>query len=311
MEKTKIIKRIPRRLIRKELTNEHLICKTNHGGNIVYRINNFDAPNTMQEIGRLREIAFRNAGGGTGQAVDIDEYDICNPPFEQLLVWNPLAREIVSSYRYILGKNIRVDNNNNVQSPVGELFHFSEKFIQEYLPKSIELGRSFVQPKYQASRKGIFALDNIWDGLGALLCMSPEIEYFYGKMTMYKSYNKLARDLILFFLQKHFSPKENLIQPIKPLNLYHKKNLLASILLADKFEDDYKILVRETNNLQCKIPPLVNIYMGLSPTMQFFGTSDNEEFGDVEESTILISIKDIYPIKKERHINCFKQQNEQ
>ncbi len=310
MMKADIIKRIPRRLIRRELTEDKLICRTNHGGNIIYRVNNFDSPKTMLEIGRLREIAFRNAGGGTGQAVDIDEFDICNPPFEQLLVWNPLAREIMSSYRYILGNNIRIDANNSVQSPVGELFEFSDKFIKDYLPKSIELGRSFVQPKYQASRKGLFALDNMWDGLGALLCMYPEIEYFYGKMTMYKSYNKLARDLVLFFLQKHFSPQDNLIQPIKPLKLYHKEQLLASILTADKFDEDYKILIRETSNLQCKIPPLVNIYMGLSPNLSAVRI-DNEEFGDVEESTILVCIKDIYPIKKERHINCFKQQHNQ
>ncbi len=306
-----IIKKVRRRLLHSEMTNERLLCKTNHGGNIVYCINNFNAPNIMLEIGRLREIAFRDAGGGTGNAVDIDEYDICEKPFEQLFVWDPLAREIVSSYRFILGKDLKIDEKGDVQSPTADLFKFSSTFIKDYLPQSIELGRSFVQPKFQASRKGLFALDNIWDGLGAIICLNPEIKYFYGKMTMYKSYNKLARDLILFFLEKHFSSQEDLISPIKPLPLYHKKSILNTILIGKTTEEDYKILVQEVGKLQCKIPPLIKIYMGLSPTMKYFGTSDNVAFGDVEESAILINIDDIYQQKKERHINCFRNHLEQ
>jgi len=301
LQKEEIFKAVPRKLLKSELTAEKILCETLHGGNFVYDITYKNSPNLMQEIGRLRELTFRDAGGGTGHAVDIDEFDICANPFHQLLVWSPKDRQIISSYRYILGKNIEIIEGK-VQSPTAKLFAFSDEFIENYLPYSIELGRSFVQPQYQASRKGIFALDNIWDGLGAVLRKYPGIKYFYGKMTMYKSYNKLARDLVLFFLKKHFPAEKPLIYPYQPLAFFHNETMLSSILNSADFKEDFKILNREMATLQCRVPPLINIYMGLSPTMQCFGTADNVAFGDVEETAILIKIEDIYEAKKERYI---------
>jgi hypothetical protein len=230
-------------------------------------------------------------------------------PFHQLLVWSPKEKEIISSYRYILGENIKT-TTKGIFSPTAELFDFSDEFIKDYLPYSIELGRSFVQPEYQASRQGAFALDNIWDGLGAIICLNPQVKYFYGKMTMYKTYDKFARDLILYFLKKHFSADKPLMQPIKPLSFFHEESMLSSILTSDDFNENFKILVKETSKLNCKIPPLINIYMGLSPTMSFFGTAENSSFGDVEETAILININNIYENKKERHINNFLLQKD-
>lgn len=300
----KILKRIHRRLIKSELTDDKLICATNYGGNLIFSINCFDAPNTLLELGRLREYAFRDAGGGTGKSIDLDEFDITNPPFQQLIVWDPKEKEIVSSYRYILGKDIKIDKNG-IHSPTAKLFKFSDNFIQNYLPYSMELGRSFVQPQYQVSRsrKGLFALDNVWDGLGSIMYKNPEIKFVYGKMTMYKSYNPFARDLILFFLNKHFSKGEKLMEAYTPQKYYHDIKNLSVLFPNDNFKDDYKSLVHEVDKLGCKIPPLVNIYMKVASTMQCFGTSDNEEFGDTEETVILIKIDDIYEEKKSRHIN--------
>ncbi|MDR1878422.1 MAG: GNAT family N-acetyltransferase [Bacteroidales bacterium] len=311
MSVKKIPRRIRRRVIKSELTPERFICSTRHGGNLVYDITYHNSPYTMQEIGRLREIAFREAGGGTGNPVDIDEFDTMLKPFHQLLVWSPKEKEIISSYRYLLGSDIRVNAKGGVFSPTAELFNFSDEFITDYLPYSIELGRSFVQPVYQASRQGAFALDNIWDGLGAVICLNPHVKYFYGKMTMYKSYNKLARDLILYFLKKHFSADKPLIEPVKPLSFFHDEELLSSVLTSDDFNEDFKILKREAEKLQCKIPSLINIYMGLSPSMHSFGTTDNPPFGDVEETAILIRIEDIYESKKNRHIHNYLLQKEQ
>jgi len=303
----KIPRRIRRRVIKAELSAARFICSTRHGKNLVYDITHHNSPFTMQEIGRLREITFREAGGGTGNPVDIDEFDTMIKPFHQLLVWSPKEREIISSYRYILGSDIRAIYNG-VYSPTAELFNFSQEFIKEYLPYSIELGRSFVQPAYQASRQGAFALDNIWDGLGAILCLNPQVKYVYGKMTMYKNYDKLVRDLILYFLKKHFSADKPLLKPIKPLSFYHDESKLASILTANDFNEDFKILIYEAAKLDCKIPPLINIYMGLSPTMHCFGTAENPSFGGVEETAILVNVNDIYESKKERHINNFLSQ---
>ena len=303
-------KRIIRRVIKAELTAERFVCSTRHGKNLVYDITHHNSPYTMQEIGRLREIAFREAGGGTGNPIDIDEFDTMAKPFHQLLVWSPKEKEIISSYRYILGAEIKV-TSKGVFSPAAELFNFSKEFIDNYLPYSIELGRSFVQPQYQASRQGAFALDNIWDGLGAILCLNPQVKYLYGKVTMYKNYNKFVRDLILYFLKKHFSPDQPLIYPIKPLPFFHNESELSSILTSDDFNEDFKILNKEAAKLDCKIPPLINIYMGLSPTMYSFGTAENQHFGDVEETAVLINVDDIYETKKERHINNFLSQQNQ
>ena len=303
-KKEGILKAVPRKLLKAELTPDKLVCATRHSGNLVYDVIYKNAPNLMQEIGRLREIAFRDAGGGTGHAVDIDEFDICANPFHQLLVWSPKEKQIIGSYRYILGKDIKV-TDKDVHSPTAKLFDFSDEFIKDYLPYSIELGRSFVQTQYQASHKGVFALDNIWDGLGALLSNHPEIKYFYGKMTMYRNYNKLARDMVLFFLKKHFPPIQPFMLPRKPLTFFHSETILSSILTSTDFKEDFKILNREMSTLQCRIPPLVNIYMGLSPTLQCFGTSANIDFGDVEETAILIKIDDIYESKKERYIKNY------
>ena len=306
----KIPRRIRRRVIKSELTAERFICSTRHGKNLVYDITHHNSPYTMQEIGRLREIAFRDAGGGTGNPVDMDEFDTMAKPFHQLLVWSPKEKEIISSYRYILGADIKV-SSKGIFSPAAELFNFSNEFIENYLPYSIELGRSFVQPQYQASRQGAFALDNIWDGLAAILCLNPQVKYLYGKMTMYKSYDKFARDLILFFLKKHFSSDKPLMQPIEPLSFFHDENKLSSVLTSNDFNEDFKILNTEIAKLNCKIPPLINIYMGLSPTMCSFGTAENQSFGEVEETAILINIDDMYDTKKERHVNNFLSQQNQ
>jgi hypothetical protein len=305
----RILKRVGRRNIKAELTPVHFIRNTRHADNEIYEITGLSAPFTMQEIGRLREIAFRESGGGTGQEVDIDEFDICANPFRQLIVWSAKDREIISGYRYILGKDILV-TSEKVHSPVAELFTFSEEFIRNYLPRTIELGRSFVQPKFQASRRGIFSLDNIWDGLGAIIALNPDVQYLYGKMTMYKNYNKLARDLILFFLQKHFPPKKELFKPVRPLKFHHNKTMLASILAADSYAEDYKLLLKQVENLCCRIPPLINIYMGLSQTMECFGTVDNKAFGNVEETLILLKVTDIDAQKMDRYVGSFLKQRE-
>ena len=262
----------------------------------------------MREIGRLREIAFRAAGGGTGKPLDIDEYDIMENPYKQLIVWNPEAEEILGGYRYLLGTDVRYDEKGAPILATAHMFNFSEKFLKEYLPTTIELGRSFVTVEYQSTRagsKGLFALDNLWDGLGALTVVMPNVKYFFGKVTMYPSYHRQGRDMILYFLKKHFGDKENLITPMKPLEMEAKEDDLAALFCNNTFKEDYKILNCEIRKLGYNIPPLVNAYMSLSPTMRMFGTAINYGFGDVEETGILIAVDEILAEKRIRHIQSF------
>lgn len=303
-----IIEPISKELLKAELTEDKRLRMTNKSNNQIYIITAQDSPNTMKEIGRLREIAFRAAGGGTGMSMDIDEFDTMENPYKQLIVWNPEAEEILGGYRYILGTDVRFDEHGAPILATSHMFHFSEKFLKEYLPTTIELGRSFVTLEYQSTRagsKGLFALDNLWDGLGALTVIMPNVKYFFGKVTMYPSYNRKGRDMILYFLRKHFGDKEELIVPMEPLQLESDEKELAALFCKDTFKEDYKILNGEIRKLGYNIPPLVNAYMSLSPTMRMFGTAINYGFGDVEETGILIAVDEILAEKRMRHIQSF------
>lgn len=293
--------------IQSELTPEKFVRHTNFGGNEIYIINAANSPNILQEIGRLRELTFRSAGGGTGKETDLDEFDTAEVPYEQLIVWDPKEHEIVGGYRFILGKHV-VKHGIGVLA-TSELFNFSEKFLTDYMPTTIELGRSFVQPSYQSTgnaRKGIFALDNLWDGLGALIIIHPEIKYYFGKVTMYPDFNRPARDLILYFLKRYFGDKEKLVTPLNPVKMDTPTHQMEKVFSADSYLENYKILSKAVRVLGENIPPLINSYMNISPTMKSFGTAINQHFGEVEETGILIKIDDIYTGKKERHINTFK-----
>ncbi len=303
-----IIPPVDRDVLKSELTHDKQLRMTNKSNNEIYIITAHNAPNVMQEIGRLREIAFREAGGGTGMSVDIDEFDTMDNCYKQLIVWNPEAEEIIGGYRYLLGTDVQTDNNGQPILATSHMFHFSERFMRDYMPQTIELGRSFVAPAYQSSRMGaksLFALDNLWDGLGALTVLMPNVKYFFGKMTMYPSYVRKGRDMILYFLKKHFDDKENLIIPMKPLTIETDTQELDKLFCEEAFKDDYKILNTEIRKMGFNIPPLVNAYMGLSPTMKMFGTAINYGFGDVEETGILIAVDEILEEKRVRHIDSY------
>ena len=303
-----VIEPIDTALIESELTDKRFLRRTNKGDNLIYVIDAHTCPNTMREIGRLRELAFRAAGGGTGKDCDIDSYDTMNPPCRQLIVWDPEARLILGGYRFILGADIKMDENGHPRIATSHMFDFSEKFLKEYLPSTIELGRSFVRLEYQSSKAGskaLYALDNLWDGLGALTVLHPEIKHLFGKVTMYPSYNRECRDLILYFLHKHFPDHDNLVTARNPLPVEFDTAKMEQLFTGDTFKDDYKILNSEIRAHGFNIPPLVNAYMSLSPTMRMFGTAINDEFGDVEESGIFLTIDEILEEKKRRHIATF------
>lgn len=294
-----IIDPIDRKILESELTPDKFLRSTNKGGNEIYSVTAQDSPNIMKELGRLRELSFRNAGGGTGVEMDIDELDLVEGGYKQLFVWDPHAKEILGGYRYIIctspfQKHLSTEH----------YFRFSNRFRNEYLPYTIELGRSFVQPAYQgtiANPKGIYSLDNLWDGLGALVVKNPQAKYFFGKVTMYGDYKKEARNMLIYFLKKYFPDKDNLVEAIHPIVLNIDYNAMAELFIGSCYAEDYKILTREVRKLGENVPPLINSYMNISPSMKVFGTVINPDFGDVEETGILITIDDIYLSKSERY----------
>jgi len=305
-----IIPPVDKRLLEKELNSDRLLRNTNNGNNEIYLVSDNDSPSVVREIGRLREVTFRDAGGGTGKDVDLDAYDKGDHAFKQLVLWDPQEKEIIGGYRFIHCKELEISKDNVVVSPTASLFKYSAKFIKEYFPYTIELGRSFVQPLYQPTfnlRRGMYALDNLWDGIGAVIVNNEDIKYMFGKVTMYPDFDTLARDMILFFLQKYFPDNDHLIYPINPLIIETSDKILNNIFTGCNYDEDYKTLIQKVRKLGENVPPLVNAYMNLSATMKTFGTAVNHRFGDVEETGILLTVEDIFPGKKDRHLSTYQK----
>ncbi len=299
---------ISRKDIKAELSSSKFIRKTNNANNELYIVTAKDSPNIMKEVGRLRELSFRHAGGGTGNNIDIDDFDTGKDPYKQIIVWDPKHQEILGGYRYYIPEPGKPVDPSKLAT--AKLFSFSDKFVKEYLPYMIELGRSFVQPAYQSTaraRKGLFALDNLWDGLGAIVVDNPEMKYFFGKVTMYKRFNKEARNMILWFLQKYFPDNEKLVTPKDPLDLDIDYQAMEKIFTGKSYKEDYRTLSHKVRSHGEVIPPLINAYMNLSPSMKVFGTVINESFGNVEETGIMITISDLYKKKVERHVSTYQR----
>jgi len=299
---------VPLEVIQSELTQERFVRITNKGNNEIYIVNHHNSPNVMREIGRLRELTFASAGGGTGEPLDIDEFDTAENCYEQLIVWAPEAQEIIGGYRFI--DCAKVVDTNPVALSTRHYFTFSENFKLNYLATTVELGRSWVQPNFQpraGSRRGIFALDNLWDGLGAIVVDTPHIQYYSGKVTMYTSYNTEARDALMYFMEYFFPDADELIRPIHSQGITTDIEDFKKSIEGLTYKEAHKLLngfVRERGE---NIPPLINSYMSLSPTMKSFGTAMNPDFGGVEETMILVKIDDIYEEKKARHVDTYKK----
>jgi len=305
-----VIQPVPKEKIKNELTRDKFLRYTNYGGNELYVVTHHDSPNLMKEIGRLRELTFRQAGGGTGKEIDTDSFDTCEEPYYQLIVWDPGVEELMGGYRY------KICNHQTDPKRLAtyKLFDFSDKFVKDYLPYTIELGRSFIQPSFQSTgsvKKTVYALDNLWDGLGALVVDNPECKYFFGKVTMYPHFNQKARDLILHFLDKEFIDRRDLVSPKKAEPKHTPEEELEKILNGETYLENKRILSKAVRLLGENIPPLINAYMNLSRTMSIFGTAVNIPFGNVEETGIMIVVKDVYPEKVERYIESYKKQKNQ
>lgn len=306
---------VDRELIKKELKQKHFLRKSNYGNKEIYVTTAHLSPNIMREIGRLRELSFAADGGGTGKEVDIDMYDTLDDPYccKQLFVWSPEDEEIVGAYRFIHGSNMMRREDGSIVTPTADQYQFSELFINEYLPYTVELGRAFVQPAYQPGnnlRKGLYSLDNLWDGLGCLILEIPETRYFFGKITMYGDLDRKARDLILYFYQKHFPDRDGLVWPYERVSIESDYNELVQLFTGRNYKEDYQILLHAVRERGCTVPPLINAYMNLTPTMRSFGTCPNHHLVGTTDTGILITLNDIFPEKRRRYIDSYEERNQ-
>ena len=308
-----IIAPVDRSLLKAELNEEHLLRNTNRAGNELYIVGP-ESANVIREIGRLREIAFRNDGGGTGEALDIDKFDT-DPSYgyKQLVLWDPETEEIIGGYRFCICDEAVFDRFGQPILTSTHMFEFSKKYLKEQFCQTLELGRSFISLEYQSSKagaKGLYALDNLFDGIGALgILYKDRVKYFFGKMTIYPNYPEEARDMVLYFLGKYFrkgSKRIRLREGIQEIKVNNPRRF-SQLFKGGNYKEDYKVLKAEVQKLGVNIPPLVNTYMNLSPTMVYYGTGVNDEFGNVLDSGILITFAEMYPEKRERHAESFRK----
>jgi hypothetical protein len=146
--------------------------------------------------------------------------------------------------------------------------------------------------------------------LGALTVDHPEIKYFLGKVTMYTHFHNEARNLIQFFFKKYFRDRENLVYPKEPVEFDMDMEAMEKLFIGESYKEDYKILLQNVRQYGENVPPLINAYMNLSPSMKTFGTSKNKEFGEVLETGIIVTIEDMYSIKVDRHIETYIKDKE-
>ena len=304
-----IIPAIDKEILKQELSLDKFLRPTNKAHNEIYVITAHNAPNVMLEIGRLRELSFRAGGGGTGEEIDTDEFDYMEKPYYQLIVWDPIAYEIIGGYRYLPGFDVDFDEFRQPKFVMSHLFKFTNKFINEFLPYTVELGRAFVQPDYQTSKMGtksLFALDNLWDGLGALTHTVKDTRYFIGKVTIYEDYPITARELIYEYMSRYFPDPDIMIIPVTPVIISRNSKLIASkIFSGNNSSDDYKALQKAIRAEGETIPPMFNAYIGLSDTMLFFGSIFDPNFGNVYETGIMITMADLIETKRKRYIDSY------
>lgn len=300
-----VIEPVPVALLKEELAKITFIRPTNKAGNLLYDFTAHEAPNLMREMGRLRELAFRQGGGGTGEELDIDWMDTMPEPYHQLIVWDPDHEQIVGGYRWIDGASVRFDEKGQPVFSSSHLFRYSDAFLRDYLPFAVELGRAFVQPVYQTREMGtkaLFALDNLWDGLGAIVYTHTHFRYFMGKVTMYPSFHAPSRDLIYAFMER-FNPSCGLAEAYHPLPISPEGRMAADELFtADSREENFKILLNTIRQNGTTVPALFSAYLSLCLTLRSFGSAVNDEFGDVYETGILVPVNEITPEKYDRHI---------
>ena len=283
----------------------HLLRPSNKADNLIYDITAHECPNVMREIARLREISYREGGGSTGNEMDMDDMDTMARPYHQLIVWDPENRQTVGGYRYLLGSEAEIrDGQPYITS--AHLFHYSERFIREFLPYSVEFGRAFVQPMYQKREMGVkalFALDNIWDGIGALLYNHPEIRYLFGKVTIYPDYNSTARELIYNYLDRFHRGDRTLFAP------YHEEKVQAipTPFEGDDLDQNYHLLQHAVREQGTVIPPMFTAYLNITDHLMFMGNAINDELSNVYETGIMVSMDTVYAEKKERYMAPYEQ----
>ena len=280
-------------VLKAELKEEYRLCETSHGGFEVYLIDGTTAPSVLTEIGRIRELAFRSNGGGTGKSVDLDRFDL-EPElgFRQLVLWDPEREMIAGGYRILTGNRCRFGEDGQPLMPSAHLFRFSDAFMKDVIPGMVELSRSFITASFMnepASARNVFALDGLFEGI--CYAVAPEkMRWFFGKVTFYPDYPLEALSLIHAFFTKYAADPRVVPHTERPMLTL---DYAPEVLCGDSFKADFRALKLYFRKRGFYIPPILNTYINLSDSFRYFGNAVNDEFGNVTEMGLLVDMSDI------------------
>ncbi|MDN5085900.1 lysophospholipid acyltransferase family protein [Aliarcobacter butzleri] len=277
-----------------ELKKSPLLGQTNDGKKI-YLYDYVEDSIVLKELGRLREISFRKVGEGVNKKRDIDKYDVY---YQHIILYDKNELEIVGAYR--------IGNSDVIFKEFGTkgfysntLFQFNDEFMF-YLQNSIELGRSFVQPKYWGTR----ALDYLWYGIGAYVKANPNIKYMFGPVSISGAFPAIAKDMLVFYYNYYYSSEKNLVEARTPFSYSsHIHDIKEFFTLEDK-KRDFKSLKIALSNIGVNVPTLYKQYseLTLDDGVKFLDFNVDKNFGDCIDSFILVEIDKIKDSMKQRYM---------
>ena len=278
-----------------ELKSSQLIGETNDGKKI-YLYDYSDDSIVLKELGRLRELSFRKVGEGINKKRDTDKYDIY---YQHIILWDDNDLEIVGSYR--IGNADFIFRNIGVKGFYSNtLFKYTEE-LNPYLKDSIELGRSFVQPKYWGTR----ALDYLWYGIGSYLKNNPNIKYMFGPVSMSSTFPIIAKDLMIFYYSHYFKNSKQLVIPKLSYQYSNSVNEIKEQFILNDRKKDFKFLKSTLSTMGVSVPTLYKQYSDITEEggVKFLGFNVDKEFSDCIDGFILVNVEKIKDAPRKRYIN--------
>ena len=282
-----------------QLSNEILLCELlgeTKDNKQIYLYRYQPDSCVMREIGRLRELSFRAVDEGTGQDRDLDNYD---QHYFHLVLWDNEAQEIVGAYRLREARNAKASKTcSHLYS--ASLFDFSPG-MNLYFERGLELGRSFIQPKYWGNR----SLDYLWCGVGMFLRKYPEYRYLFGPVSLSDAYPALAKDMLIFFYQRHFKTLQSLASARQPyLIAPQSQATLAQQFPGVAYREEFARLKQNLAEMNLKVPPLYKQYSELCDPggVQFAAFNIDTAFADCVDGLVVIDLARLKPARRKRYL---------
>ncbi|TVR51188.1 MAG: GNAT family N-acetyltransferase [Spirochaetaceae bacterium] len=272
----------------------------------VYLFRAADAPAIMDEIGRIREVEYRKIGAGRNVERDIDHFDTDPDGYAQLVAWDPENAEIVGMYRFILGRTVAHHGDLSALR-TSTIFEFADEFVTEYLPRSIELGRSVVN---SSAKRAILGLFVVWAGLGALVNEYPWLRYLFGNVSIYADWPQAARDALLRFLDRRHRGPVNLLRA-RPRFRYKPSPPRSDTPVRAElsYDADYQALTDELGGFGLTVPPILISYMRAADRVETYDTALDPDFGAAYETAIVVDVESVNDKTRNRFLDNYESIN--